>query len=204
MIAPRAMPAVGCTGPSGVLVCARVRRLRLSTLVLPLVALLLAGAAPLRAETVRVRPQVRDGHVLVSFSLDQGFTDDVRAVVRSGLRTTFTYTVDLRLKVPAWIDRSVATAVVATTVEYDNLTRRHTITRTIDGRTQESRVVDDEAVVRQMMTQFDRLPLFRTGVLQEHRDYYIVVRAEARPRGGAVLWPWGGAVSGFAPFTFIP
>ena len=204
MIAPRAMPAVGCIGPHGVLVCARVRRLRLSTLVLPLVALLLAGAAPLRAETVRVRPQVRDGHVLVSFSLDQGFTDDVRAVVRSGLRTTFTYTVDLRLKVPAWIDRSVATAVVATTVEYDNLTRRHTITRTIDGRTQESRVVDDEAVVRQMMTQFDRLPLFRTGVLQEHRDYYIVVRAEARPRGGAVLWPWGGAVSGFAPFTFIP
>jgi hypothetical protein len=204
MIAPRATPAVGCTGPHGVLVCARVRRLCLSTFVLPLVALLLAGAAPLRAETVRVRPQVRDGHVLVSFFLDQGFTDDVRAVVRSGLRTTFTYTVDLRLKVPAWIDRSVATAVVATTVEYDNLTRRHTITRTIDGRTQESRVVDDEAIVRQMMTQFDRLPLFRTGVLQEHRDYYIVVRAEARPRGGAVLWPWGGAVSGFAPFTFIP
>jgi len=204
MIAPRATPAVGCTGPHGVLVCARVRRLRLSTFVLPLVALLLAGAAPLRAETVRVRPQVRDGHVLVSFFLDQGFTDDVRAVVRSGLRTTFTYTVDLRLKVPAWIDRSVATAVVATTVEYDNLTRRHTITRTIDGRTQESRVVDDEAIVRQMMTQFDRLPLFRTGVLQEHRDYYIVVRAEARPPGGAVLWPWGGAVSGFAPFTFIP
>lgn len=166
--------------------------------------LLCAGAAPVAAETVRVRPQVRDGHVLVSFALDQGFTEDVRALIRSGLRTTFTYTVDLRLKVPAWVDRTVATAVVATTVEYDNLTRRYTITRTLDGRTQDSRVVDDEAVVQQMMTDFERVPLFRTGVLQEHRDYYIVVRAEARPRSGAVLWPWGGAVSGFAPFTFIP
>lgn len=172
--------------------------------VLPLLALLLVGTVPLQAETVRVRPQVRDGHVLVSFALDQGFTDDVRAVIRSGLRTTFTYTVDLRLKVPAWVDRTVASAVVATTVEYDNLTRRHTISRTLDGRTQETRVVDDEAVVRQMLTEFERLPLFRTGVLQEHRDYYIVVRAEARPRSGAGLWPWGGTVSGFAPFTFIP
>jgi len=108
-------------------------------------------------------------------------------VIRSGLRTTFTYTVDLRLKVPAWVDRTVASAVVATTVEYDNLTRRHTISRTLDGRTQETRVVDDEAVVRQMLTEFERLPLFRTGVLQEHRDYYIVVRAEARPRSGAGL-----------------
>lgn len=181
-----------------------MRRLLSSASVLPLLALLLVATVPLQAETVRVRPQVRDGYVLVSFGLEHGFTDDVRAVIRSGLRTTFTYTVDLRLKVPAWVDRTVASAVVATTVEFDNLTRRHTITRTLDGRTQESRVVDDESVVQQMMTEFERLPLFRTGVLQEHRDYYIVVRAEARPRSGAGLWPWGGGVSGFAPFTFIP
>jgi len=180
-----------------------VRRFFPSEFVLLLV-LLLAGGATLGAESVRVRPQVRDGHVLVSFALDQGFTEEIRALIRSGLRTTFTYTVDLRLKVPAWIDRTVATAVVATTVEYDNLTRRHTITRTLDGRSQEARVIDDESVVQQMMTEFERLPLFRTGVLQEHRDYSIVVRAEARPRSGAVLWPWGGSVSGFAPFTFIP
>lgn len=186
------------------LVSCRVRPFRIPAVVLLLLVLLSGSTVPLAADTVRVRPQVRDGHVLVSFALEQGFTDDIRAVIRSGLRTTFTYTVDLRLKVPAWVDRTVASAVVATTVEFDNLTRRHTITRTLDGRTQESRVVDDDALVQQMMTEFDRLPLFRTGVLQEHRDYYIVVRAEARPRSGAGLWPWGGAVSGFAPFTFIP
>jgi hypothetical protein len=41
-------------------------------------------------------------------------------------------------------------------------------------------------------------------VLEENREYYVVVRAEARPRSGAAFWPWGGATSGSAKFTFIP
>ncbi len=165
---------------------------------------LLLTANPAVAETVRVRPLVRDGQVLVTFSLDEGYTDEVRAVVQSGLRTTFTYTVELRLKVPAWVDRTIGSAVVSTTVEYDNLTRRHTVSRMLDGRMEESRVVEDEALVRQMMTSFERLPLFRTTLLESNRDYYVIVRAEARPRSGAAFWPWGGSTSGSGRFTFIP
>ena len=168
------------------------------------VAALLALAAPVSAEPLRVRPLVRDGQVLVSFQLEQGFTDQVREFVKSGLRTTFTYTVELKLRVPAWVDRTVGVAVVSTTVEYDNLTRRHTISRTLDGRMEESRVVEDEAIVRQMMTTFERLPLFDTNLLEQNREYYVIVRAEARPRSGAALWPWGGVASGIAKFTFIP
>jgi hypothetical protein len=168
------------------------------------VAGLLALAVPVSAETLRVRPLVRDGQVLVSFQLEQGFTDQVREFVQSGLRTTFTYTVELKLRVPAWVDRTVGIAVVSTTVEYDNLTRRHTISRTLDGRMEESRVVEDEAIVRQMMTTFERLPLFDTNLLEQNREYYVIVRAEARPRSGAALWPWGGVASGIAKFTFIP
>jgi len=183
----------------------RVRPLTLHRLCLQIaVAGLLALAAPASAEPLRVRPLVRDGQVLVSFQLEQGFTDQVREFVQSGLRTTFTYTVELKLRVPAWVDRTVGTAVVSTTVEYDNLTRRHTISRTLDGRMEESRVVEDEAIVRQMMTTFERLPLFDTKLLEQNREYYVIVRAEARPRSGAALWPWGGVASGIAKFTFIP
>jgi hypothetical protein len=151
-----------------------------------------------------VRPLVKDGHVLVSFALEEGFTDEVREVVQSGLRTTFTFTVDLRLKVPVWVDRTVASTVVSTTVEYDNLTRRYTVSRTLDGRIEDSRVLDDETQVRQLMTSADRLPLFDTNVLELNREYYVTVRAEARPRSGTQFWPWGGATSGIARFTFIP
>lgn len=164
----------------------------------------LAASAPVWADTVKVRPLLRDGRVLVSFSLEDGFTDQVRAVVQSGLRTTFTYTVELKLKVPTWVDRTIATAVVSTSVEFDNLTRRHTISQLLDGRIEESRIVEDEAIVRQMMTTFERLPLFKTSILEENREYYILVRAEARPKSGSAFWPWGGATTGSAKFTFIP
>ena len=93
-----------------------------------------ASAHAQDANTLRVRPLVRDGQVLVSFALDGGLTDEMKAVVSSGLRTVFTYTVELKLKVPAWADRTVATAVVSTSVDYDNLTRRHTVSQARNGR----------------------------------------------------------------------
>jgi len=141
--------------------------------------------------------------VLVSCELADGFTDEVREVVRSGLRTTFTYTIELRLEVPVWVDRTMAGVVVNNTVQYDNLTRRHTVTRTIDGRIEGARDTDDESVVRQWMTTFDRLPLFRTASLEPDRDYYIRVRATARPRSVPFIWPWASGPSGQAKFTFI-
>lgn len=150
-----------------------------------------------------MRPLVRDGQVLVTFALDGGLTDEMKAVVQSGLKTVFTYTVELRLKVPAWVDRTVATAVVSASVDFDNLTRRHTISQSLDGRVAESFVVEDPAQVAQMLTNFDRLPLFDTKVLEANHEYYVLVRADARPRSTAGLWPWSGTASGSAKFTFL-
>jgi hypothetical protein len=176
------------------------------TAILGLITLVvLAGTASAQsAETLKVRPLVRDGQVLVTFSLDGGLTDEMKAVVQSGLRTVFTYTVELKLKVPAWVDRSIATAVVSTSVDYDNLTRRHTISQSRNGRVEQSFVVEDPAQVAQMVTTFDRLPLFDTKLLEANREYYVVVRADARPRSNASLWPFSGTTSGSARFTFIP
>lgn len=171
-----------------------------------LLGLLVVSAAPVaaqEAETLRVRTLNRDGQVLVTFSLNGGLTDEMKAVVQSGLRTVFTYTVELKLKVPAWVDRTVATAVVSTSVDYDNLTRRHTISRALDGRVEESFIVEDPAQVAQMVTNFDRMPLFDTKILEANRDYYVLVKADARPRTTAGLWPWSGTASGSAKFTFI-
>ena len=58
-----------------------------------------AGLAQSQAETLRVRPLVKDGQVLVSFNLNGGLTDEMKAVVQSGLRTVFTYTVELKMRV---------------------------------------------------------------------------------------------------------
>jgi len=155
------------------------------------------------AEGLRIVPLVRDDRVLVTFELADGFTEEVRAAVRSGLKTTFTYTVELRLEVPAWVDRTIATAVLTNSVEYDNLTRQHSVVRVLDGAVGDTQVTDSEALVRQLMTSFQRLPLFKTSVLEPNREYYVRITATARPTNGAFLWPWGSGTSGQAKFTFL-
>ena len=166
---------------------------------------LLAGTLAVQAqEAMRIVPLVRDDRVLVTFELADGFSDQVRAAILSGLKTTFTYTVELRVRVPMWVDRIVDSTVVTTTVQYDSLTKRHLISRSLDGRGDEAKVTEDEAIVREWLTQFDRLPLFKTNRLEANREYYVVVRAAARPSSNVPFWPWGTSVSGMTKFTFIP
>jgi len=159
--------------------------------------------APLRAEELRIVPLVRDGNVLVTFQLTEGFTEQVRDAIRSGLKTTFTFNVELRLAVPAWVDRTIATSVVTNSVEYDNLTREAKLLRTRDGRMEKQDATSDDLVIRDFMTGFYRMPLFRTTALEANREYYVRVVATARPTNGVLLWPWGTGTSGQAKFTFL-
>ncbi len=182
-------PSLRQSAPASVLGCALL--------------LTLTAAAPLSADG-KLTPLVRDGELLVSFVMEDGYTDDVREVIKSGLRTSFVYTVELRMVVPGWIDRTIATTTVSHSVEYDNLTRRHTVQRTIDGRVDATRVLEEERIVREFMTTFTRLPLFRSAKLEANRDYYVRVRARAYPSNGSFLWPWSTGLLAQAKFTFIP
>src|ERR1043166_1091914 len=117
-------------------------------------ALALCTAQSLSAQSndgMRVVPLVKDEHVFVSFDLKDGYTDEVRAAILSGLKTTFTYDVELRLDVPGWVDRTIGTSTVTSSVEYDNLRRRFNVVRMIDGKVADERMTEDEASVRQWM-----------------------------------------------------
>ena len=180
------------------------RRMTLS-IVLAAVALL-ASRVPAAAQSAtgfRVQPIVRGDRVDVTFVLADGFTEDVRAAIQSGLKTTFTYDVELRLDVPGWVDRTIGTSTVTANVEYDNRLRRYTLTRVVDGRQDDQEQVDSEAKVRVWMTSLKDLPLFKTSLLEVNRDYYVRVRATARPSNGSLLWPFGSGTSAMAKFTFI-
>jgi hypothetical protein len=165
--------------------------------------LALSAVTAVLAEGVRIIPLVRDDAVLVSFELTDGYTPEAKAAVHSGLKTTFTYTVELRQDVPAWVDRTIATSVITNSVQYDNLTRRATLTRTLDGHVDSVETTEDEAVIRQWMTTFQKMPLFKTAELEQNREYYVRVRATARPTNGSMLWPWGSGISGITKFTFL-
>ncbi len=165
--------------------------------------LLLSGTVGRAAETLRIVPISADDRVVVSVELADGYTDEVKQAIASGLRTTFTYTIDLRMLVPGWVDRTVSTSTVSLSDQYDNLTRRHTLQRVIDGRIDDTIVTDDDATVRQWLTTLTRLPIVRTTRLDPGRDYYVRISAQARPRGSSLLG-FAASVTGQAKFTFIP
>ena len=72
-------------------------------------AVLAGGVSVLGKESLRIVPIVNDDEVLVSFELADAYTNEVREVISSGLRTRFTYEVDLRMVAPLWVDRSIVT-----------------------------------------------------------------------------------------------
>jgi hypothetical protein len=167
------------------------------------IVLAVSAVTAVLAEGVRIIPLVRDDAVLVSFELTDGYTPEVKDAVHSGLKTTFTYTVELRQDVPAWVDRTIGTSVITNSVQYDNLTRRATLTRTLDGHVDSVETTEEEAVIKQWMTTFQKMPLFKTAELEPNREYYVRVRATARPTNGSMLWPWGSGISGITKFTFL-
>ena len=161
--------------------------------------------APMLAQVIRITPLAREDRLLVSFDVSETFTEDLREAIQSGLPTSFAYDVELRRATPLWVDRLVSSARVAATVRFDNLTRRYHVTVMHDGRVELTEVTEDEAVVRELVTSFQRLPLFSTRQLEVNADYYLRVRARTSPRSQWSMLPWDRAAAlGSVRFTFIP
>ena len=171
-----------------------------------LVALIgLCAAVVQAAELVNVSTLTRDGQVLVSFELAGAFTDDVRSTIESGLPTTFQYHVRLKREAAFWPDSTVASAMLATTVRYDNLTEQYNVSRTLDGRVQDTMVMGDEGEVQALLTRFDRISLFTTAGLEANESYHVRVSLEMRPRNSWIGWPWArSAATAASRFTFLP
>ena len=169
-----------------------------------LVSTLATGALAQVAEDLRIVPLVRGNEVLISIEMPDAYSPELQESIFSGLQTTLTYDVELRLEVSFWTDRTVMSAVVSSTNRYDSLTGRHNLVRTVDGRVVEAIVTQDEDVVREWLTTQSRLPLFETDLLEPNRDYYVRVSAQGSPQTGSLLSRVTDAVTSQVPCTFIP
>lgn len=172
---------------------------------LAMVAALSLVAGDAIAQGIQITPLARDERLLVSFEVATAFSDDLKAAIESGLPTTFTYDVELRRSTALWVDQRISTARVTATVRYDNLTQRYQVTVMHDGRVESTEVTEDEGLVKRLVTDFDRLPLFNTRTLEPNTEYYIRVRARTSPRSNWSMVPWDKAAAlGSVRFTFMP
>lgn len=167
--------------------------------------LVAAQALVLAAQAIHVTPLVRDGRIYVSFKLSDAFdNEELRAAVHSGLTITFLYDVELRRGAAAWMDRTLDAAAVSAGVQFDNLSGRYHVSLWIDGRLEDTAILDREDRVRRWLTEFARLNLFRSDRLEPNVEYYVRVRARTTPRNASFVWPWRGTdVAGLAKFTFL-
>jgi hypothetical protein len=171
--------------------------------VLAIVLAALAVEAP--SEGIAVTAVARDGRVYVSCALSPEVLAEVDEAIQSGLATTVTFEAELRRHVSVWFDRTLATATVAAAVQRDTLTGRYQLSRSVDGRLEDSRVTDDQTAMRRFVMAFDRLALFTAADLEPNTEYYVRVRVRTRPRVTWFFWPWDRpAATGIARFTFIP
>ena len=152
---------------------------------------------------MHVTPLAKDERILVTLRMTDVFTDEVRAAMHSGLRITFVYEVDLKRGTALWLDRTLASATVTASIKYDILTRRYLATRREDGRMESVETIESEEAARAWLTEFDKLPLFRTRSLEGNAEYYLRVRAHTMPRNASFVWPWEGGIAGLAKFTYL-
>jgi hypothetical protein len=103
-----------------------------------------------------------------------------------------------------WLDRTIDSTTLTSSVRFDNLTRRYHLTRTQDGRIDRADSTDREEDARAWLTEFERLPLFSSSGLEPNAEYYLRVRAHATPRSASFVWPWARHdVIGHVKFTFL-
>jgi hypothetical protein len=152
-----------------------------------------------------VTPIWRNGQVLVSFELSNALTPEVRDTIQSGLPTTFSYEIDVTRETTAWFKRTMASVTVTSRVQFDNLTRRYHLSRTIDGRLDDTRQTDDQEAMSRWLTRFDLVPVLLTSTLEKNGEYAVRVRVQKSPRNAWFPLPWDrSAILGNARFTFLP
>lgn len=169
--------------------------------------LLLASSAQRAAgaEIADLQPLVRSNAVFVGFHVSGAFDEDIEHAIATGLEVSFRYNVELKRTRAIWFDSRIARCELRTTVAYDNLTKRYSLTREVDGKIDATEVVADVDAMRRFMTTFDALRVFELSDLEPNETYYVRVKAVLRERNLLLLIPWDvGTDWKEARFDYVP
>jgi hypothetical protein len=181
-----------------------MKRLAAKTIAGCALALAWSSAAS-AAEIVDIVPVIRGDGIFVSFRAEDAFTDDIVRAIETGLEVSFRYNVELKRVRRVWFDEKAAARRIETTVSYDNLTKRYSMTREIDGKIDTTEVVDNPEEMRQFMTTFESLLLFDVSSMEANEAYYLRVNGVMKDRNVLLLIPWNvGADWREAHFTYFP
>ena len=109
--------------------------------------------------------------------------------LRSGLPTSFTYSIEIFRDRPNWFDDSIARASVEVICTYNSLTREYLLNLRRDKHLVRSETFTDLAELERRMTNIDEADLFEIG---DRKPYKLKVRVKADLMRGWLMYviPW--------------
>lgn len=164
--------------------------MRLTSLFLALVLSAPLSAAPPRPTIENVAATAAAGRVSVRFTLDGAFDNaEMIEALKSGLPTSFTYTVEIFRDRPNWFDDSIARASVEVICTYNSLTREYLLNYRRDRRLVRSETFTDLTVLEKHMSTIEEQDLFDIGT---RKPYKLKVRVKADLMRGWLMYviPW--------------
>jgi hypothetical protein len=130
------------------------------------------------------------GKVSVHFTLAGAFDNaEMIEALKSGLPTSFTYSIEIFRDRPNWFDDSIARASVEVICTYNSLTREYLLNYRRDRRLVRSETFTDLAALERKMANIEEQDLFDVGT---RKPYKLKVRAKADLMRGWLMYviPW--------------
>ena len=148
------------------------------------------AAAPPNPKIENLAASARSGRVSVRFALAGAFAqEEMVEALRSGLPTSFTYTIEIFRDRPNWFDDGIAQARVEVICTYNSVTREYLLNYRRDRQLVRSETFSDLAELQRRMTTIDEQDLFDAG---DRKPYKLKVRAKADLMRGWLMYviPW--------------
>ena len=147
-------------------------------------------AAPPNPAIEKLGATANGGKVSVRFSLVGAFENgEMVEALKSGLPTSFTYSIEIFRDRPNWFDDGIARARIEVICTYNSLTREYLLNYRRDKRLVRSETFTDLAALERQMTTVEEADLFEIG---DRKPYKLKVRAKADLMRGWLMYviPW--------------
>jgi len=150
----------------------------------------LSGAAPPNPAIDQLVATANAGKVTVRFALAGAFQNgEMVEALKSGLPTSFTYSIEIFRDRPNWFDDSIAKARVEVICTYNSLTREYLLNYRRDKHLVRSETFTDLGELERKMTTVEEADLFEIGA---RKPYKLKVRVKADLMRGWLMYviPW--------------
>jgi hypothetical protein len=142
-------------------------------------------------------PTLVDVHVnrngddyLASGRIDGALTPELLEEIAAGIETTIMYRLQVHRRRRGLPDQAIVKSKIRNTVRRDALTRQYSLVRRVDDEVQDTKVTDEEPVMKEFMTVLDSVPIVRAVDLRPGEEYYLKAKANIGLVWRFYLIPW--------------